>query len=131
MCICTISCRGICKCCGLQLKTFSLPEQRRITLAEKLQSIAESAISNANDSYAISHGPKLPLFTSTPDKDKRVKVQALKHYIESNGPFDIALDVLNAAYFRDRGFNSFQVYSSHFIIAFLYGWYHCIRTRPM
>ena len=88
------------------MKKFSLPYQRRIVLQEKLKSIAENAIVNNNGI----HRSKVPLFGSSSKNDQSVKVHALKHYIENNGPFDIALDVLNAAYFRDRGFNSFQVY---------------------
>lgn len=103
----TLPSRGICKCCGMKLKNFSLPDHQRIILQEKLKTIAENAIFSSN---GIIHGSKVPFFASSSENDQSVKVHSLKHYIENNGPFDIALDVLNVAYYRDRGFNSFQVH---------------------
>ena len=91
----------------MELKKFSLPDKQRINLQEKLRSIAENAIFN---STGVNDRPQLPMFTPSSKNDSGLKVQTLKHYLENNGPFDIALDVLNAAYFRDRGFNSFQVH---------------------
>jgi len=101
-----VNIRGVCKCCGMELKKFSLPDKQRINLQEKLRSIAENAIFN---STGVNDRPQLPMFTPSSKNDSGLKVQTLKHYLENNGPFDIGLDVLNAAYFRDRGFNSFQV----------------------
>ena len=112
--------RGICKCCGNELQKFSLPEKQRIALQEKLTSIAETAILNATNS---GNGSQVPLFASNYKNDPIMKIQALKHYIDINGPFDIALDVLNAAYFKDRGFNSFQV---HLICCCFNAFFHYI-----
>lgn len=98
--------RGTCKCCGSQLKKFSLPEERRLDLQQKLQNIAEKAILNSNGIPSCS---ALPDFSSTYGSGTASKINDFKHYMDVNGPFDIALDVLNVAYYRDRGFNSFQV----------------------
>ena len=98
--------RGICKCCENQLKGFSLPHHQRIKLQEELTCVAENAISNASRSI---NAPKIPMFSSSSQHDPIMKMQALKHYIDNNGPFDLVLDVLNVAYYKDRGFNSFQV----------------------
>ena len=98
--------RGTCKCCGSQLKKFSLPEERRLDLQQKLQSIAEKAILNSN---GILSSSVLPDFSSKCGSSTASTINDLKHFLDINGPFDIALDVLNVAYYRDRGFNSFQV----------------------
>ena len=98
--------RGTCKCCGSQLKKFSLPEERRSDLQQKLQNIAEKAILNSNGILSRS---VLPDFSSANESGTASKINELKHFLDINGPFDIALDVLNVAYYRDRGFNSFQV----------------------
>ena len=100
--------RGICKCCGSQLKRFSLPVERRENLQKKLFDIAETSISKVLDNASVS---KLPDFNISSSFNPQNKINEFKHYLITHGPFDVVLDVLNIAYYRDRGFNSFQVWA--------------------
>ncbi|XP_065064204.1 mitochondrial ribonuclease P catalytic subunit-like [Rhopilema esculentum] len=101
-----VNLKGICKCCGSQLKRFSLPIERRESLQKKLFDIAETSISKVLDNASVS---KIPDFNISSSFNPQNKINEFKHYLSTHGPFDVVLDVLNIAYYRDRGFNSFQV----------------------